>query len=196
MQVWRDLKFKVRKKISINKAECNATGGGRFKQLQLSPLEEAVANLMQFEKNLAPKGLVFGHQTQEEAEIIVECDEALEAEAVDMSEPLWLIDEPSTFNQSRSENQQEEHNNISEPSTAVASAVVKKKKAQEKSTKSERQLLLEKHDDMQEKVLNEMSRTLSSIKNTLKDKRKIEEEKLKILKRKNQREEQLFETEM
>lgn len=41
-----------------NKAEVNATGGGRFKQLTLSPLEEAAANLMQFQKQLNPEGEV------------------------------------------------------------------------------------------------------------------------------------------
>ena len=39
-----------------NKAECDATGGGIFKQFTLSPLEEAVANLLQFQKQLNPQG--------------------------------------------------------------------------------------------------------------------------------------------
>lgn len=34
------------------KAEVNATGGGTYKQLALSPLDEAAANLMQFQKQL------------------------------------------------------------------------------------------------------------------------------------------------
>lgn len=43
-----------------NKTECNATGGGRFKQFTLSPLEESVANLLQFQKQLNPQGAAQG----------------------------------------------------------------------------------------------------------------------------------------
>lgn len=43
-----------------NKAESRATGGGIYKQLPLSPLEEAVANLLQFQKQLNPEGVAQG----------------------------------------------------------------------------------------------------------------------------------------
>ncbi|XP_017465623.1 PREDICTED: uncharacterized protein LOC108358680 [Rhagoletis zephyria] len=56
-KVWRDYKFKHKKKLMKNKAECNATGGGIYKQLTLCPLEEAVANLLQFNKQLSPEVL-------------------------------------------------------------------------------------------------------------------------------------------
>lgn len=43
-----------------NKFECNATGSGIYKQCALSPLEESVANMLQFEKQLNPEGAVQG----------------------------------------------------------------------------------------------------------------------------------------
>ncbi|XP_067629238.1 uncharacterized protein [Eurosta solidaginis] len=61
-KVWRDLKFKVKKKLVKNREESNATGGGMNKQFTLSPLEEAVANLLQFDKQLSPEGIVQGVQ--------------------------------------------------------------------------------------------------------------------------------------
>ena len=47
-QIWRDLKLK--EKLVSNKSEYNTTGGGRFKQLPLTPLEEDISNLLQFGK--------------------------------------------------------------------------------------------------------------------------------------------------
>lgn len=58
------------KKLVHNKAEINATGGGRFKQLPLSPLEEATANLMEFETLLNPGGEIQGIPTIIEIENI------------------------------------------------------------------------------------------------------------------------------
>ncbi|XP_017461242.1 PREDICTED: uncharacterized protein LOC108354575, partial [Rhagoletis zephyria] len=55
-KVWKDLKFKVKKKLVKNKTETRATGGGANRQIQLSPLEEAVANWLQFEQQINPKG--------------------------------------------------------------------------------------------------------------------------------------------
>lgn len=43
-----------------NNLGTRATGDGSFKQLPLSPLEKAVANLVKFEMQLNPKGNVFG----------------------------------------------------------------------------------------------------------------------------------------
>lgn len=60
MQIWRDLKFKVKKQVVTNKVECKATGGSIFKQLILSPLEEAVVNLLQFQKQLNPEDIFLG----------------------------------------------------------------------------------------------------------------------------------------
>lgn len=37
LKVWRDLKFKVKKKLVANKAEFTSTGGGIYKQMILSP---------------------------------------------------------------------------------------------------------------------------------------------------------------
>ena len=41
----RDFKCKLKRKLTHNKAEVNATGGGIYKQLQLSPLEEAAVTV-------------------------------------------------------------------------------------------------------------------------------------------------------
>lgn len=60
VKVWRDLKFKVKRKIVKNKSEMRATGGGINKYVILSPLEEAVANLLQFEKQINPEGSAYG----------------------------------------------------------------------------------------------------------------------------------------
>ncbi|XP_058975002.1 uncharacterized protein LOC131801054 [Musca domestica] len=49
MKVWADYKFKLRKKLVHNKAECRATGGGPFKQFILSETEEAASRLLQLE---------------------------------------------------------------------------------------------------------------------------------------------------
>lgn len=50
----------------LNKAECRATGGGVFKQLLLSPLEESVANVLQFQKHLSPEGKFQGAPNTEQ----------------------------------------------------------------------------------------------------------------------------------
>uniref|UniRef100_A0A1I8N660 Regulatory protein zeste n=1 Tax=Musca domestica TaxID=7370 RepID=A0A1I8N660_MUSDO len=63
-KVWRDLKCKVNRKLVNNKAECTATEGEIFKQLTLSPLEKAVANLLQFQRQINPEGAVHGVQFQ------------------------------------------------------------------------------------------------------------------------------------
>ena len=153
--------------------------------MSLSPLEESVANLMQFEKTLAPKGSVFGHDNAQE--FILEFEDAREPEQALDSEAVLMQEEPCSSNHLDMQN---------ENGRPEASAAGKKKKSQIKASKSERQLLLESHDKMQEKVLNEISKTLTSIKNALKDQKKIEEEKLKLMKRKHEREEELFQTEI
>ncbi|XP_073844977.1 uncharacterized protein [Musca autumnalis] len=49
MKVWADYKFKLRKKLVHNKAECRATGGGSFKQYILTYTEEAASSLLQLD---------------------------------------------------------------------------------------------------------------------------------------------------
>lgn len=46
IKVWADFKFKLKKKLTHNKAESHATGGGTYKQFTLSPVEEAAVNLL------------------------------------------------------------------------------------------------------------------------------------------------------
>ena len=75
------MKFKVKKKLVANKAECLATGGGMFKQVVFSLLEEAVANLLQFQKQLNPEGAVQGVQCAETEQSVL-IDETEENEIV------------------------------------------------------------------------------------------------------------------
>ncbi|XP_019894828.1 uncharacterized protein LOC109614041 [Musca domestica] len=69
-KVWKDLKFKTKKKLVHNKGETSSTGGGIFKQMILSPLEESVANIMQFLKLLNPPGRALGIENNENISVI------------------------------------------------------------------------------------------------------------------------------
>ncbi|XP_036348036.1 myb-related transcription factor, partner of profilin-like, partial [Rhagoletis pomonella] len=60
LKVWGDFKFKVKKKVVLNKKESRATGGGINNQKSLSSMESAVANLMCFESMVNPPGASFG----------------------------------------------------------------------------------------------------------------------------------------
>lgn len=95
LQVWRDLKKDLKRKLVTNKAECRATGGGIFKQLTLSPLEEAVANLLQFDKQINPEGAVLGvqcegHSTQcELLEIVEETADSFDLDLSNVKYRCW-----------------------------------------------------------------------------------------------------------
>ncbi|XP_017469661.1 PREDICTED: uncharacterized protein LOC108361537 [Rhagoletis zephyria] len=74
-KVWKDLKFKVKKKLVNNKTEARATGGGANRQMQLSPLEGAVANWLQFEQQINPKGSELGLVEETEIDELLNLDE-------------------------------------------------------------------------------------------------------------------------
>lgn len=78
----------------------------------------------------------------------------------------------------------EDEENICPPESSSA-VTQKKNQRKQKDNRKSRESLFELHNNMQEKVLNEISRTMNSIKNTLKDAKKIQEEELKLLKRQN-----------
>ncbi|XP_055915358.1 uncharacterized protein LOC129948394 [Eupeodes corollae] len=59
-KVWLDYKLKLKKKIATNKNDVVATGGGPFRQLTLSPLEQAVDNLLSLQQAVNPMGNTFG----------------------------------------------------------------------------------------------------------------------------------------
>ena len=69
-QVRKDLKFKTKKKLVHNKDETSSTGGGIFKQMTLSPLDESVANIMQFQKLLNRPGGALGIENKENIRVI------------------------------------------------------------------------------------------------------------------------------
>ncbi|XP_059219669.1 uncharacterized protein LOC131995955 [Stomoxys calcitrans] len=63
MKVWADMKSSVKKKIVHNKMESRATGGGIFNQKLLTPLEEAVAGLLQINSIVSPECPSIGVQS-------------------------------------------------------------------------------------------------------------------------------------
>lgn len=163
-----------------NKAEVNATGGGRFKQLTLSPLEEAAANLMQFQKQLNPEGEVQGFPLVVGDEIATHvCDFNLVMLEDDENLPTTsatLIQKPESSS---------------------------KRKRNETRKNDERNELLENHNAMQKECFKEIANTMIEIKNVLKETNRyqrklweVEEKKLKIMEEQHRREEQLFETEI
>lgn len=188
-QVWRDLKFKVKKKIIANKSECNATGGGRHKQWTLSPLEETVANMLQFEKQINPEGAVQGVACTVEEVQTVEC--APEGESHTVPDEDLCFDDLCFDNEGPSTSQ-----------NAMRQKQAPKSSKRKRGT-NDRQQLLEKHSSDQARILTDISNTLSSVKRSLKDstsnqKRllEIENKKLKLLEKKNKTDEELHETDM
>ncbi|XP_017470685.1 PREDICTED: uncharacterized protein LOC108362279 isoform X1 [Rhagoletis zephyria] len=194
-KVWRDYKFKVKKKLIKNKAECNATGGGMYKQLTLCPLEEAVANLLQFNKQLSPEGVLQGVQlppaeTQHQTSSAVEfapLDGAQIIECIQLCPPDLPCEEeePATSASARSRNQ---------PSTPARTR---------KPKTSERNDLLERHNSMQERILTDATNKMGSMKHSLRDtagyQKKllaIEEKKLKLLEKRDRREVELHKAAM
>lgn len=173
--MWKDLKFKVKKKLVNNKAEAKATGGGVYKQVPLSPLEEAVANLLEFNKQVNPAGdeLGFGEEVQFAAYPI-------ENETPNTtSENLVMTSSETNLN-----------HDLPTASTRVRST------SNSKTAEKERVTLLR----MQTEVLQERCSHSKSIKGYLKDisiyqkkRLQIEEERLKIYKRKTEKEEKLLE---
>ncbi|XP_036340834.1 uncharacterized protein LOC118750215 [Rhagoletis pomonella] len=84
-KVWRDLKFKVKKKLLKNKTEARATGGGANRKIQLSPLEEAVANSLQFEQQINPKGSELGLVEDTEIDALLNLDETTASSQIQAS---------------------------------------------------------------------------------------------------------------
>ncbi|XP_017466345.1 PREDICTED: uncharacterized protein LOC108359153 [Rhagoletis zephyria] len=195
LPVWRDYKFKVKKKLIKNKAECNATDGGMYKQLTLCPLEEAVANLLQFNKQLSPEGVLQGVQLPP-AETQHQTSSAVEFAPLDGAQIIECIllcppdlpceeEEPTTSASARSRNQ---------PSTPVRTR---------KPKTSERNDLLERHNSMQERILTDATNKMGSMKHSLRDtagyQKKllaIEEKKLKLLEKRDRREVELHKAAM
>lgn len=170
-----------------NKFECNATGSGIYKQCALSPLEESVANMLQFEKQLNPEGAVQGVDCPASN---TEFDDIIEAAFPSEIEGIIVADEVSE---------------MPLPPQAQEVPTTSKKAIRRKGSSSvmknqrpsHRNILLQKHTDKQSELLTDISNTLGSVKRSLRDANQyqkkllqIEERKLKLLEIKNQREEE------
>ncbi|XP_039968542.1 uncharacterized protein LOC120780315 [Bactrocera tryoni] len=60
MKVWADMKSKTKKKLSQNKAEYRATGGGTNRLQGFSNTEESIIGLLEFDACINPPGAEFG----------------------------------------------------------------------------------------------------------------------------------------
>lgn len=170
LKVWRDLKFKVKKKLVTNKAECTSTGGGIYKQHILSPLEESVANLLQFQKQLNPEGTIQGVQ-------LINC-ENVDIEALESTD-LVLGNEndieilgPSTSSQSVKK--------------GTPLKGIEKSKLKKPGPCNDHYELLQKHSDEQAQILKEINNSISSMKRSLKDLSSHQKDLLNIEKKKHQ----------
>ncbi|XP_017472426.1 PREDICTED: uncharacterized protein LOC108363546 [Rhagoletis zephyria] len=65
IMVWLDYKLKLKKKISTNRRETVATGGGPYVQQSLTPLEQTVDELLHLQEAVNPSGSTFGANIQE-----------------------------------------------------------------------------------------------------------------------------------
>ncbi|XP_036335024.1 uncharacterized protein LOC118745616 isoform X1 [Rhagoletis pomonella] len=72
LKVWTDLKSKTKKKISENRAEFRATGGGPNSLHILTPLEEGVASFLRYYICSDPPGQEIGHNAIVQSEEIPE----------------------------------------------------------------------------------------------------------------------------
>ncbi|XP_049317911.1 uncharacterized protein LOC125780183 [Bactrocera dorsalis] len=62
-KVWLDYKLKLKRKIADNRKEIAATGGGPYNQRSLTPLEQAVDELLSLQQAVNPSGAAFGSTT-------------------------------------------------------------------------------------------------------------------------------------
>lgn len=196
LQVWRDLKFKVKKKMATNKAERMATGGGSFKQFILSPLEEAVANLLDFQKQLNPEGQFQGVPSASEDNEVQR--PAMEADISNIDE-WWTDDSIPNIQLSQSAPGE----SVQQTSSRGQQDMPAPTKQKRKSNAVKDLDLLQKHSEEQAKHLTDISNTLTSIKQSVRDgiryQKKLlelEERKIKILEEKNKREKEVHESEM
>lgn len=180
VQVWRDFKCKLKKKLTNNKAELNATGGGLCKLLPLSPLEEAASNLLQFEKQFNPEGVAQGiQQSNDETshENIATIEQII---CEDFSEV------PST--------------------SACAIEMLEQPTSRKRKSNDQRKEFFEKHNSMQKEVFNAISKTISEVKDCLieisqhqkkicDDKKKTLEEIKTVLKETSRYQRKLYEVE-
>lgn len=202
MQIWRDYKFKVKKKIVTNKVECKGT-----KQLILSPLEEAVANLLQFQKQINPEGMVQGVPNIKCEPLDI--DDSADFDVLNELQMVIHIDNisiltcnPLKFHylQERTSANSNEAVTTTSNTTTSNSSVLKQNPLKRKRSflpknskiPTKRHELLQRHSNEQARLLQEISNSISSIKLSLSDMKDIEEKRLKLELDKNKREEEMY----
>lgn len=183
-----------------NSAECKATGGGIFKQQTLSPLEEAVANLLQFQKQINPEGDVQGVQCQgqnAECELLELVEETANSVDLDLAN---ILASPKTVSQldSATTSTRKRKQNCSSPKRAQNCK--HPKKADNSKDPYE---LLQIHSNEQERHLADISNSMSSLKRSMRDMNKfqkellnIEAKKLELALERSEREKEMHESEM
>lgn len=192
--MWRDFKCKLKKKLTHNKAEINATGGGTYKQLPLSHLEEAAANFLQFEKQLSPagkiQGIVSGDDVQIENTIsdldvtILEDDENVPSTSTNLRKRKRTNDERKELFEKHNAIHKEAFNEISKTITEIKTVLKDNNRNQEKLCETQENTLIEVKTILKE--TNRYQRKLYE----------VEEKKLKLMEKQSQREEKLFESEI
>ena len=61
--MWIDYKCFIKRKLTKNKLNVSATGGGASSEISLTPLEQDVADLLNFKKSVNPAGKTFGKKS-------------------------------------------------------------------------------------------------------------------------------------
>lgn len=196
LKVWGDFKFKLKKKLSHNKAESHATGGGAFKQFALSPVEEAAVSLLQLRsivQHKEPFGLKRARSSSPKQ--VLSADEVFDIvieETVQTSTPakkckknisgttgdLSLIEEPCSFSKTFPNAYSDE--NV-DPNNS---------KKVRKNRECEKLKLLEKQVEYQKEISSELKKSLTEIEKYTRRIYKIKEEKLKLFKEELKRKEE------
>lgn len=162
-----------------NKTEARATGGGAYKQVPLSPLEEAVANLLEFEKQINPRGNEVGLAEQDEVEALPIEEELIRNLTSESGENVDVATTSAEINV---------NDDIPTVSTRVRSSNTK-------STEKERITLLRKQTEVQQEQCSHLKSISGYLKDVSRYQRKrleVEEERLKIYKRSKRREEEIL----
>lgn len=167
LKVWADYKFKLKKKLVHNKAECRATGGGPFKQYILTPTEDAASKLLQLDSIINP-GQTFGTQRRLSAS----------------KESENSVDLNCSNEESCGENEEEPLK--TQPATKQKSS---SKRTFNKNNKTEKNELLSEQLKVQTQLYSNVKRSLSEIERYSRKTYKLKEEKLKLYKEELKRKE-------
>ncbi|XP_039969067.1 uncharacterized protein LOC126764442 [Bactrocera neohumeralis] len=154
MKVWVDMKSKTKKKLSQNKAEYRATGGGTNRLLGFSNTEESIIGLLEFDACINPPGAEFGLDISGDVE-------------PQLSAPPNPTPHPQAENSEKSE---------VEFYSEAHELPARKKRPIKKCNKAERLRLLDSQTNAKKQYYEEMVSTLGDI-------RKCAEEKVEYQKK-------------